>query len=91
MILALPAIVNAAWLAAKMFLPYPVVAYGEGILTWINTAVRTLGDAAWVVVRFAATNPTVQTSLGAGAAVGAASVLWMRFVFNRSPQRASNR
>ena len=92
LILALPNLVNAIWFAGRMFLPYQIIAYGQGILNWINVALRTLGDAAWVIVRFAAANPTVQASLGAGAIAGAGSVLWMRFLFRpRMPHRQTNR
>jgi hypothetical protein len=92
LILALPTLVNAVWFAGRVFLPYPIIAYGQGILNWINVALRALGDAAWVIVRFAATNPTVQASLGAGAIAGAGSVLWMRYVFRpRMPHRQTNR
>jgi predicted anti-sigma-YlaC factor YlaD len=90
--LTLPALVNAVWFTGRMFLPYQIVAYGQGLLNWIDAALRALGDAAWVIVRFAASNPTVQASLGAGAIVGASSVLWMRYVFRpRVPQRPTSR
>jgi len=85
LILALPSLMGALWLAGRMVLPYSVIASIEGIVTWFGAALRALGDAAWVIVRFAATQPTVRTSLGAGAIVGAASVLWMRLTF-RSPE-----
>ena len=92
LLLVLPSLANAVWTAGRLFLPYPIVAYGEGLLNWIRVALRALGDATWVLVRFAATNPTVQTSLGMGAIAGAASVLWMRLVFRpRGPQRQTNR
>jgi predicted anti-sigma-YlaC factor YlaD len=88
LLLALPTLVNAALFAGRLFLPYPIVAYGQGVLTWINAALRALNDAAWVIVRFAATNPTVQASLATGAVAGASSVLWIRFVVRqRTPQR----
>lgn len=92
LILALPTLVNTLWLAGELFLPPQIVAYGEGILNWIDVALRTLSDAAWVLVRFAATHPTVQASLGAGAVAGAGSVLWMRYTFRkRAPQRQLSR
>jgi hypothetical protein len=90
--LALPTLVGTLRFVGRMFLPYPVIAYGQGIVNWCTVALRTLSDAAWVLVRFAATNSTVQTSLGLGTIAGAASVLWMRFVFrSRAPQRQTNR
>jgi hypothetical protein len=88
LIVALPTLANALWFAGRLILPYQIVAYGQGILSWINAALRALGDAAWVLVRFTATNPTVQASLGAGAIAGAGSVVWMRYVFR---QRATQR
>ena len=92
LLLALPLVANAVWTAGRMFLPYPIVAYGEGLANWFRVALRTLGDATWVVVRFAATNSTVRTSLGVGAIAGAASVLWMRLVFGpKAPQRQRSR
>jgi hypothetical protein len=83
LILALPTLVNALWFAGRMFLPYQVIAYAQGIANWANSALRTLGQAAWVLIRFAATNPTVQTSLALGTLAGAASVLWMRLTFGQ--------
>jgi len=92
LLLVLPSLAHAVWMAGRLFLPYPIVAYGQGLFNWIRVALRTLGDATWVIVRFAATNPTVQTSLGMGAIAGATSVLWMRLVFRpRGPQRQTNR
>jgi hypothetical protein len=92
LIVALPTVMNAVWLAGRMFLPYQIVAYGQGLVHWIRVAVSALGDAAWVILRFAATNPTVQASLSAGVIAGAGSVLWMRLVFRpRMPQRQTNR
>lgn len=88
LILALPSLVGTLWLAGRMVLPYPVVVYGQGIFDWITAAQRTLQDAAWVLVRFAATNPTVQVSLAVGAVAGAGSVLWVRYAFQqRAPHR----
>jgi hypothetical protein len=92
LIVTLPTVVNAVWLAGQMFLPYQIVAYGQGLVNLISVALSALGDAAWVILRFAATNATVQASLSLGAIAGAASVLWMRFVFRpRLPQRQTNR
>lgn len=88
LLLALPTLINALLLAGRLFLPYQVVAYAQGIVTWINAALSALNDAAWVLVRFAATNPTVQASLATGALAGAGSVLWVRYVVRqRTPQR----
>ena len=92
LLLSLPSLVNTLWLAAQMLLPYQVIAYGQGIFAWFNAALRALGDAAWVLVRFAAANPTVQNSLFAGAAAGAGSVIWMRYMFRpRVSQRSRDR
>jgi hypothetical protein len=91
LILALPTVLGTLWFAGRWFLPYRVIAYGQGIASWINVALRALRDAAWVLLRFAATNPTVQTSLAMGTIAGAASVLWMRFAFRaRATQRRTN-
>ena len=90
--LALPTLVGVLRFAGRTFLPYPLIAYGQGIVNWLAVALRTLSEAAWVLCRFAATNPTVQSSLALGAIVGAASVIWMRFVFRtRGPQRQTSR
>lgn len=79
--LALPIVLGTLWSAGRLFLPYPLIAYGQSIVYWINVVLRNLSNAAWVLVRFAAANPTVRTSLAAGAVAGAASILWMRLVF----------
>ena len=90
--LALPTLIGTLWFAGRIFLPYPIFAYGQGIVNWFNVALRALGDAAWVIVRFAATNSTVQTSLTVGTITGAASVIWMRYVFrHRAPQKRTHR
>jgi hypothetical protein len=92
LVLALPSLVGALWFAGRILLPYQIIAYAQGIVNWIDTALRTLGDAIWVLVRFAATNSTVQTSLAAGTIAGAGSVLWMRYAFrSQTPQRRRNR
>ena len=90
--LALPTLVGMLRFAGRMFLPYSFIAYGQGIVNWVTMALSTLSDAAWVLVRFAATNSTVQTSLALGTIAGAASVIWMRLVFRSNvPQRQTNR
>jgi multisubunit Na+/H+ antiporter MnhB subunit len=90
--LALPTLISALWFAGRMFLPYQIFAYGQGIINWCTVALRALSDAVWVILRFAATHPTVQTSLTAGLLTGAASVIWMRFAFrHKVPQRRMNR
>lgn len=88
LIVALPTLLSMLWLAGRLILPYHVVAYGQSIFNWINAALRALSDAAWVLIRFTASNPTIQASLGAGAIVGAGSVIWMRHAFRpRAPHR----
>jgi len=90
--LVLPSLVGVLRFAGRMFLPYPLIVYGQGVVNWFAVALRTLSDAAWVLFRFAATNPTIQSSLALGAIAGAASVIWMRFVFRaKGPQRQTNR
>jgi len=92
LVLALPSLMSALWLAGRMVLPYPVIASIEGIVSWGGAALRALSDAAWVVIRFAATNPTVRTSLAAGTIAGAGSVIWMRLAFRSSePRRQARR
>jgi hypothetical protein len=92
LVLALPGVLGTLWLAGRTFLPYQIIAYGQGIVGWCSTALRVLGDSAWLLLRFAATHPTVQTSLVMGTIAGATSVLWMRFVFRaRAPQRQRRR
>jgi hypothetical protein len=88
LLLALPAILSALWVAGRLLLPYSVVAYAESLSTWLNAALGVLGDTASVLVRFIATNPAAHASLGAGAIAGAASVLWVRLVVR---QRAKQR
>jgi hypothetical protein len=92
LVLTLPGVLGTLWFAGRMFLPYQTIAYGQEIVSWLSTALRVLSDSAWLLVRFAATNPTVQTSLVVGTIAGAASVLWMRIVFrSRAPQRRASR
>jgi hypothetical protein len=79
--LALPALIDALWLAGRLFLPYQIVVYGQEILKWLTVALRALREASWVLLRFVVTNPTAQASLGFGALAGAASVMWMRYAF----------
>jgi hypothetical protein len=85
LVLALPSLIGALWLAGQIVLPYPVIASIESIVSWFSAALRALGDAAWVIIRFVATQPTVRASLAAGAIAGAGSVIWMRLAF-RSPE-----
>ena len=76
---------GALWLAGRLVLPYPVIASIEGIVSWFGAALYALGEAVWVVIRFAAAHPTARASLAAGAIAGAGSVIWMRLAF-RSPE-----
>jgi hypothetical protein len=87
LVLALPSLVGALWLAGRMVLPYPLIASIEEVVSWFSAALRALGEAAWVIVRFAASNSTVRTSLAAGAIAGAGSVIWMRLAFRSSEPR----
>jgi hypothetical protein len=90
--LALPTVVGVFWSAGQLFLPYQLIAYGQGIVHWIDVVLHALSNAAWVLLRFAATNSTVQTSLAVGTIAGAASILWMRLVFrNRVSQGQTGR
>lgn len=92
LLLALPTVLGTLWFAGQLFLPYPIIVYGQGIVHWISITLRALGSAVWMLLRFAAAQPTVQTSLAVGAIAGAASIIWMRYVFRyRMPQRHTNR
>ena len=43
LVLALPSLMGALWLAGRMVLPYSVIASIEGIVTWFGAALRALG------------------------------------------------
>ena len=57
LIVALPTLLNALWFAGRMFLPYQVIAYAQGIANWANSAQFDLAALLSYTVLVAAANP----------------------------------
>lgn len=76
--LTLPSLIGVLCFTGRLILPYQLVAYVQGVLNWISMASIALADTLWVLIRYAATRPAGIACLGSVAAIGIASVIWVR-------------
>ena len=81
--LTLPSLIGVLCFTGRLILPYQVIAYVQGLVTWVSTASTSLADALWVLVRYAATTPAGLACLGSVAAVGIVGVVLMRSLMGR--------
>lgn len=89
LLLALPSILGLLGATGRLLLPYWVVVYVQGAMNWAYMVLRSLSDAAWLLIRnFAATSGGMACITSAVAAA-ALFVLWVPFMMGRMATRPS--
>lgn len=88
--LALPSLVSVLRVTSHLVLPYRVIAYAQGLVTWVGIAFSSLAEAAWVLIRHFATQPAGLACIGSAAAAGTLTVLWMRLLLGRMASKGVN-
>jgi len=82
-LLALPSLWGVLSVTGQLVLPYPVIAYIQGLLTWTAIVVRALVEAAGVLIRYLCTGPAGPLCLTVIAIAGALVATWTRFWVGR--------
>lgn len=87
LILALPSILGLLGVTGRLLLPYWIVVYAQEAFGWAYMVLRSLSDAAWLLIRnFASTSGGVACISSVAVAV-ALFVLWVPLMMGRMATR----
>jgi predicted anti-sigma-YlaC factor YlaD len=87
--LALPSLIGVLSLAGYLVLPYQVLTYIQGLLSWVYVLISAVADATQILVRYVCTGPAGPACLALVAVTGALVAIWTRFLVGRlASQRA---
>jgi hypothetical protein len=82
-LLALPSLATTLSLTGRLVLPYQVFAYVRWLFQWIEIVLDALGSAAWLLLRYWATQPAALACAVAASVVGILGLVWMRLTLGR--------
>lgn len=87
--LALPSLLGALSLTGRLILPYQVIVYLQGLLSWLYALISALFDSIGILIRYMCTGPAWPACLALVAVAGASVAIWTRFLIGRlAAQRA---
>ena len=88
LILALPSIIGLAGATGRLLLPYWVVAWAQNALSWGYMVLRSLSDAAWLLIRNLSTTSGGLACISSAIIATVLFVLWVPLMMGRMATRA---
>jgi hypothetical protein len=87
LLLALPSIIGLVGATGRLLLPYWLVAYVQGALNWGYMVLRSLSDAAWLLIRNFATTSGGLACISSAVIAAVLFVLWVPLMMGRMATR----
>jgi len=89
LILALPSVIGLVGATGRLLLPYWVVAYVQGALSWVYMALRSLSAAAWLLIRNLAMTSGGLACISSAIIAAVLFVLWVPLMMGRMATRTA--